>query len=227
MCTNKHLKKDIHLGDKRKRRLEILWAQSEPQGNPVKNQYSTKVPQEHTNDWNCSFSELSGPLFTIIFMSKIDNFKTRDFSPFIERVLAGVTGHTSNVVLMCRRESCNKVTPKINRVTLKERSELTDNQTHFGNLPTLPLNGVYRIQIFPPFYLAKERRAISAKERGRSCTLRPSSNWAEQTSRTEYNQRYLLSPPPLCWAGWDGFYKSVFCKQHFHDQLKIYESVLL
>ena len=73
-------------------------------------------------------------------------------------------------------ESCNKVTPKYNRVTLKEQSELTKNQAHFGNLPTLPLKGVYRIQIFPPFYLAKERRAISAKEKGRSCALRPSSN---------------------------------------------------
>ena len=73
-------------------------------------------------------------------------------------------------------ESCNKVTPKNNRVTLKEQSELTKNQTHFGTLPTLPSKGVYRIQIFPPFYLAKERRAISAKERGRSCALRPSSN---------------------------------------------------
>ena len=73
-------------------------------------------------------------------------------------------------------ESCNKVTPKSNRVTLKEQSELTKNQTHFGTLPTLPSKGVYRIQIFPPFYLAKERRAISAKERGRSCALRPSSN---------------------------------------------------
>jgi hypothetical protein len=30
------------------------------------------------------------PLFTIIFKLKKDNFKTRDFSPLIERVLAGV-----------------------------------------------------------------------------------------------------------------------------------------
>ena len=30
------------------------------------------------------------PLFTIIFKLKNDNFKTRDFSPLIERVLAGV-----------------------------------------------------------------------------------------------------------------------------------------
>ena len=32
----------------------------------------------------------SRPLFTIIFKLKNDNFKTRDFSPLIERVLAGV-----------------------------------------------------------------------------------------------------------------------------------------
>ena len=30
-------------------------------------------------------------LFTIIFKLKNDNFKTRDFSPLIERVLAGVS----------------------------------------------------------------------------------------------------------------------------------------
>ena len=38
-----------------------------------------------------SFKINSRPLFTIIFKLKIDNFKTRDFSPLIERVLAGVT----------------------------------------------------------------------------------------------------------------------------------------
>ena len=32
----------------------------------------------------------SRPLFTIIFKLKNDNFKTRDFGPLIERVLAGV-----------------------------------------------------------------------------------------------------------------------------------------
>ncbi len=33
----------------------------------------------------------SRPLFTIIFKPKNGNFKTRDFSPLIEGVLAGVT----------------------------------------------------------------------------------------------------------------------------------------
>ena len=37
-----------------------------------------------------NFKINSGPLFTIIFKLKKDNFKTRDFSPLIERVLAGV-----------------------------------------------------------------------------------------------------------------------------------------
>ena len=32
----------------------------------------------------------SRPVFTIIVKLKINNFKTRDFSPLIERVLAGV-----------------------------------------------------------------------------------------------------------------------------------------
>ena len=37
-----------------------------------------------------NFKINSRPLFTIIFKLKSDNFKTRDFSPLIERVLAGV-----------------------------------------------------------------------------------------------------------------------------------------
>ena len=39
-----------------------------------------------------NFKINSRPLFTIIFKLKNYNFKTRDFSPFIERVLAGVIG---------------------------------------------------------------------------------------------------------------------------------------
>ena len=37
-----------------------------------------------------NFKINSRPLFTIIFKLKNDNFKTRDFSSHIERVLAGV-----------------------------------------------------------------------------------------------------------------------------------------
>ena len=37
-----------------------------------------------------NFKINSRPLFTIIFKLKNDNFKTQDFSPLIERVLAGV-----------------------------------------------------------------------------------------------------------------------------------------
>ena len=37
-----------------------------------------------------NFKINSRPLFTIIFRLKNDNFKTHDFSPHIERVLAGV-----------------------------------------------------------------------------------------------------------------------------------------
>ena len=37
-----------------------------------------------------NFKINSRPLFTVIFKLKNDNFKTRDFSPLIERVLAGV-----------------------------------------------------------------------------------------------------------------------------------------
>ena len=38
-----------------------------------------------------NFKINSRPLFTIIFKLKNDNFKTRDFSPLIERVLFGVS----------------------------------------------------------------------------------------------------------------------------------------
>ena len=39
-----------------------------------------------------NFKINSRPLFTIISKLKNDNFKTRDFSPLIERVPAGVVG---------------------------------------------------------------------------------------------------------------------------------------
>ena len=38
-----------------------------------------------------NFKINSRPLFTIIFKLKKDNFKARDFSPLIERVLDGVS----------------------------------------------------------------------------------------------------------------------------------------
>ena len=37
-----------------------------------------------------NFKINSRPLFTIIFKLKNDNFKTRDFSPLIKRVITGV-----------------------------------------------------------------------------------------------------------------------------------------
>ena len=39
------------------------------------------------------------PLFTIIFKLKNDNFKTREFSPFIERVLASVRKKEGGLLL--------------------------------------------------------------------------------------------------------------------------------
>ena len=44
-----------------------------------------------------NFKINSRPLFTIIFKRKNDNFKTRDFSPRIERVLAGVAALNSRL----------------------------------------------------------------------------------------------------------------------------------
>ena len=45
-----------------------------------------------------NFKINSRPLFTVIFKLKNDNFKTRDFSPLIERVLAGVAYYSMVVV---------------------------------------------------------------------------------------------------------------------------------
>ena len=49
-----------------------------------------------------NFKINSRPLFTIIFKLKNDNFKTRDFSPLIERALAGV-----NAVSVQSKENFN------------------------------------------------------------------------------------------------------------------------
>ena len=72
-------------------------------------------------------------------------------------------------------ESCNKVTPKYNRVTLKERSELTNIQAPFGDLSTLPLTALSNLNI--PALPAGQRtpRALSERKGG-SHTLRPSSS---------------------------------------------------
>ena len=48
-----------------------------------------------------NFKINSRPLFTIIVKLKNDNFKTRDFGPLIERVLAGVMGHGLSLYFVC------------------------------------------------------------------------------------------------------------------------------
>ena len=53
-----------------------------------------------------NFKINSRPLFTIIFKIKNDNFKTQDFSPRIERVLAGV-------VTVCYADVMNEITDAI------------------------------------------------------------------------------------------------------------------
>ena len=46
-----------------------------------------------------NFKINSRPLFSIIFKLKNDNFKTRDFSPLIEIVLAGVSEKAKEIFL--------------------------------------------------------------------------------------------------------------------------------
>ena len=60
-----------------------------------------------------NFKINSRPLFTVIFKLKNDNFKTRDFSPLIERVLAGVSrqwsssrSHQWSENLSCNKSAC-------------------------------------------------------------------------------------------------------------------------
>ena len=52
----------------------------------------------------------SRPLFTIIFKLKNDNFKTRDFSPLIEKVLAGVTQIKTKVFLLTEESEIVDIT---------------------------------------------------------------------------------------------------------------------
>ena len=47
------------------------------------------------------FKKKSRPFFIIIFKLKNGNFKTRDFSPLIERVLAGVFNYVLGVDQRC------------------------------------------------------------------------------------------------------------------------------
>ena len=49
--------------------------------------------QQQLSRGSVNFKINSRPLFTIILKLKNDNFKTRDFSPLIERVLIGVNSH--------------------------------------------------------------------------------------------------------------------------------------
>ena len=50
-----------------------------------------------------NFKINSRPIFTIIFKIKNDNFKTRDFSPLIERVLAGVQRNRTYILTYVTR----------------------------------------------------------------------------------------------------------------------------
>ena len=53
---------------------------------------------------NCNIN--SKLLFTIIFKLKNDNFKVRDFSPLIERVLAGVQCVINYILAQFDRKNC-------------------------------------------------------------------------------------------------------------------------
>ena len=123
-------------------------------------------------------------------------------------------------------ESCNKVTPKYNRVTLKERSELTNNQAPFGDLSTLSLTALSNLNI--PALPAGQRtpRALSERKGG-SHTLRPSSSWAERKRQELSMINDIFSACHRFAGAAETVFVISFCKQHFHDQLKIYKSVLL
>ena len=98
-------------------------------------------------------------------------------------------------------ESCNKVTPKCNRVTLKEQSELTNNQAPFGDLSTLPLTAFIEFEYSRPPVWPKNAAQSQRKKRRKLYAEAQLELSRTKTSRTEYDQRYLLSLPPLCWGG--------------------------
>ena len=68
------------------------------------------------------------PLFTIIFKLKNDNFKTRDFSPLIERVLAGVFYNTQRYY-----EKRGEKVIKNWKKSLKKRTKKPSTVTVFGS----------------------------------------------------------------------------------------------
>ena len=60
-----------------------------------------------------NFKINSRPLFTIIFKLKNNNFKTRDFSPLIERVLTGVPSEPSSFYHFTLIHPVSKLSPVI------------------------------------------------------------------------------------------------------------------
>ena len=55
----------------------------------------------------------SRPLFTNIFKLKNDNFKTRDFSPLIERFLASVYHNATKLDVTTMKEKKKKVATEL------------------------------------------------------------------------------------------------------------------
>ena len=99
---------------------------------------------------------------------------------------------------------CNKVTSKCNRVTSKEQSELIKNEALFAICRHFLLTAFIEFEYSrPPVW--PEDAAQSQQKKG-IVRWGPACTGPDKTSRTEYNQQYFLSLPPLCWGGWDVFW---------------------
>ena len=96
---------------------------------------------------------------------------------------------------------CNKVTSKCNRVTLRKQSELINNKAPFRDLPTLPLTAFIEFEYSRPLVWPKNAAQSQQKKRRKLYAEAQLELSRTKTSRTEYDQQYLLSLPPLCWGG--------------------------
>ena len=102
-----------------------------------------------------NFKINSRPLFTIIFKLKNDNVKTRDFSPLIERVLAGVKYvQTSKLNLIKTTISSSKLSTSATRKTTTTKKPTTTTK-----LPPL-FDGILQ----PPILEGKNASKLTLSE---------------------------------------------------------------
>ena len=96
-----------------------------------------------------NFKINSRPLFTIIFKLKNGNFMTRDFSPLIKKVLAGVINlSVTTVVQFWGRKSTGAAPLKVD-IILENESLWKSNQNNIFLLPIFKQKSIH-VRKIPP-----------------------------------------------------------------------------